>query len=320
MKIAVYLDKNFWADELAKDVEAGLSSKPYELSPKWLYDEKGSELFEQIMVLEEYYQTRTEKEILTEHADAIAQITQANTLVELGSGNSEKTLILLQAMAKDGHCERFVPFDASETAVQSSVAAATELFSGLEINGIVADFEHHLKDIPHTGKRLVVFLGGTIGNLRPNERKNFLTDIAVMMDPGDYFLLGTDLVKDSEILCKAYDDSLGVTADFNLNILNVLNRELGADFDLSQFSHVAVYNDEMDWIEMRLRSLTSQKIFISKLDMYVELEQGEEILTEISAKFKPEGIKEEIETAGLEIVSQWTDKAGDYLLNLAVAP
>ncbi len=319
-KIDTYIDSGFQQRELEKDVREGFGKEAKELPAKWFYDERGSQLFEQIMALPEYYLTNTEQKILDTHASEIAEITQADTLVELGSGNSEKTMVLLQAMTGIGHCQRFVPFDVCESAVVASLDAVQEAHPNIEAHGVVGDFHHHLEKIPHEGRRLIVFLGGTIGNFRPEERKEFLTDISNSMDSGDHFLLGTDLVKDKNRLLYAYNDAQGITADFNLNILQVLNNELEADFDLSKFSHEAIYNDQQNWIEMRLKSSCKQEAFLAKLKMCVSFSAGEEILTEISAKFTEAGIAGELEVANLSVEKQWKDEAGDYLMTLALCP
>lgn len=321
MKIKTYLDDEFKIKELEKDVREGFTKSLKEISPKWFYDNRGSELFEEIMLLDEYYQTRREREILNTYAEEISDLTQATTLVELGSGNSEKTLTLLRAMVAKGCCTRFVPFDFSESALEASINAVQEITPpDFEIEGVVGDFHYHLDKIPHEGRRLIIFLGGTIGNFRPEERKGFLADISNSMDSGDYFLIGSDLIKDKERIIGAYNDTKGVTSEFNLNILQVLNNKLGGNFNLSNFSHKAIYNEEMNWIEMRLKSKCNQEVALDKLDMCLNFSEGEEILTEISAKFSTAGMCEEIETAGLKVVKQWQDEAADYLVTLAVAP
>ncbi len=317
MVVDTYIDAEFFSKGLAEDVKEGFAKIPKQLSPMWLYDDRGSELFEEIMGLEEYYPTRREREILITYADEIAGAADVDTLVELGSGNSEKTLHLLEAMSKAGRCDRFIPFDVSEAALKSAVAVVVREHPEIEVHGLVGDFSHHLDYISQKGRRLIAFLGGTIGNFLPEQRKAFLTEVAGIMNQGDYFLVGTDLVKDKKRLEDAYQDSKGVTAEFNLNVLNVLNRELGANFNLENFEHRAFYDEEMQWIEMSLKSLKAQKVHIKKLDMNVELREGEEILTEISAKFSPDGIGEEIATAGMQVIRQWTDSAGDYMVTLA---
>ena len=320
MNVDTHLSPTFQTEELEKDVREGFAKSLKELPSKWLYDERGSELFEEITMLEEYYLTRREREILSTYAKEIAEITQADTLVELGSGNSEKTLILLEAMNELGHCSRFVPFDVSESALEASIKTVTKAHSKIEVHGVLGDFHHHLEKIPHYGKSLIIFLGGTIGNFRPTERKEFISSVVSSMDSGDYFLLGTDLVKDKETLEAAYNDSKGVTAEFNLNMLRVLNQELDGDFKLGNFSHRSFYNEDEQWIEMRLKSECQQEVVLDKLNMCVSFSPGEEILTEISAKFLKVEIAEELEAVGFQVEQQWTDVAGDYLITLALVP
>jgi L-histidine Nalpha-methyltransferase len=320
---AIVVDVHLQADDLARalldDVRSGLGQRPRTLPPKWFYDDRGSELFDQITRLAEYYPTRCEREILVREATKIAARSGADTVVELGSGTSEKTRILLQAFDETGQLRRFVPFDVSEqTLVDASHAIAAE-HPGLEVHAVVGDFEHHLPLLPTGGRRLVAFLGGTIGNMDPSQRKAFLTDLRSGLASGDSLLLGTDLVKDPGRLVPAYDDAAGVTAEFNRNVLHVINRRLGADFEPSRFAHVAVWNVPEEWIEMRLRSLVDQTVWIPALDVSIDLAAGEEIRTEISAKFRLAKVARELDAAGFELDSWWTDAAGDFALSLAFA-
>lgn len=303
---------------LAADVRAGLTSTPKTLPPKWLYDEAGSDLFEQITRLEEYYPTRREREILGAHAADIAAAARARTLVELGSGSSEKTRLLLDALAEAGTLERYVPVDVSDSALIAAAEALTEEYPDLDVHGVVADFEAHLELLPADPDRLVVFLGGTIGNFEPAPRAEFLRAVATTLRPGDAFLLGTDLVKDAGRLVRAYDDAAGVTAAFDLNVLYVVNRELGGDFDPEAFEHVAVWDADEQWIEMRLRSLREQTVHVKALDLEVSFAAGEEMRTEVSAKFTRERVERELAAAGLRHTGWWTDAAGDFALSLAV--
>ncbi|MFD3969814.1 L-histidine N(alpha)-methyltransferase [Streptomyces cyaneofuscatus] len=301
---------------LRADVLSGLTRHPKTLPPKWFYDARGSELFEDITRLPEYYPTRAEREILEERAGEIAAASGARTVIELGSGSSEKTRHLLKAL--DG-LESYVPVDVSESALTGAAESLLAEHPGLSVHALIADFTGGLA-LPGTpGPRLVAFLGGTIGNLLPEERAGFLHSVRSLLSPGDALLLGTDLVKDEETLVAAYDDASGVTAAFNKNVLNVVNRELGADFPLEDFEHVAVWNPETRWIEMRLRARRALTVKIRELDLVVPFEAGEELRTEVSAKFRQEDVREELEAAGLQLAQWWTDAAGRFALSLATA-
>ena len=294
---------------MRRDVVMGLTSHPKWLPPKYFYDDRGSELFDEITRLPEYYPTNAERSLLHAYSGEIAAVAEAECLLELGSGSSEKTRWLIDAMAERG-MSTYVPVDVSSGALRS----ATENLRGRDVfmQPVVADFERHLAELPRPGKRLVAFLGGTIGNLAPTQRAAFLNDLAAAMTPGETFLVGVDLVKDPGRLVRAYDDSAGVTAEFNRNVLTVLNRELGADFDLSSFDHVAVWDPDNEWIEMRLRATATQQVQVPGVDLKVDFEAGEEMRTEISAKFRRERIEGELAAAGLTPVGWWTD--GDYAL------
>jgi L-histidine N-alpha-methyltransferase len=315
--VDVHLAPDAAARALEADVRAGLGATPKMLPPKWFYDDRGSELFDEITRLPEYYPTRTERTILLEHARDVAELTKADTLVELGSGTSEKTRLLLDALRDGGTLERFVPFDVSEQTLRDAAAAVAREYPGVRVHAVVGDFEHHLGDLPGGGTRLVAFLGSTIGNLAPEPRAQFLADLAATLASGDALLLGTDLVKDPARLVAAYDDAAGVTAAFNRNVLAVLDRELDADFDPDAFDHVAVYDANAEWIEMRLRSRRAQHVHIGALDMDVTFGVGEELRTEISAKFRREGVERELATAGFQLAEWWTDPAGDFALSLS---
>jgi L-histidine Nalpha-methyltransferase len=304
---------------MARDIRLGLTTKPKELAPKYFYDEHGSQLFEQITELEEYYPTRAEREILSARsAEIVAAAGQPGTLVELGSGSAAKTRHLLSAM-RDADClATYVPVDISEEITHETAELLVEEYPGLAIRGLVCDFEHDLERIPNGGDgRLVAFLGGTIGNLYPDARGDFLARIAALLEPGDRILLGTDLVKDSARLEAAYNDSQGVTAEFNKNVLTVLNRELGGDFDLSRFAHVARYDVDAARMDIRLRSLVDQTVRLDGLDLTVRFAAGEEMRTEISAKFTREGLEGIYRDAGLRPDGWFTDGAEDYALSLA---
>jgi L-histidine N-alpha-methyltransferase len=299
---------------LRADVLHGLTATPKALPPKWFYDARGSELFEQITELPEYYPTRAEREILIDRADEIAAAADARTLVELGSGSSEKTRHLLDALTG---LRTYVPVDVSESALTQAGQALAAERPGLAVHALIADFtgELTLPDTP--GPRLVAFLGGTIGNLLPGERAAFLTALRGLLAPGDTLLLGTDLVKDERVLVRAYDDAAGVTAAFNKNVLAVVDRELGADFDADAFDHVALWDAGNEWIEMRLRSRTAQTVKIPALDLAVDFAAGEELRTEVSAKFRKEGVRAELAAAGLDLARWWTDAAGRFALSLS---
>ncbi|HWE89228.1 MAG TPA: L-histidine N(alpha)-methyltransferase [Pseudonocardiaceae bacterium] len=320
--IDVHLHEDYQASTLRADVLSGLRGRPKSLPPKWFYDATGSVLFERITELPEYYPTRAEREILTARAPAIAEITGAHTLVELGSGSSEKTRRLLTALRErptDNRLREFVPLDVSESALRESAAAIAADYPGLRVHGVVGDFTEHLDLLPGDGPRLVAFLGGTIGNLLPAERAKFLSGVRDVLNPGEWLLLGTDLVKDPEVLVRAYDDSAGVTAEFNRNVLRVLNRELGADFDVDAFDHVALWDAEREWIEMRLRANRSMRVNLPDLDFAVDFSAGEDLRTEVSAKFRREGVVGELADAGFELAHWWTDRAGRFAVSLARA-
>ena len=295
-----------------------MTQQPKTLPPKWFYDAVGSDLFDQITRLPEYYPTRAEAQILAARAGEIATASGADTLVELGSGTSEKTRALLDALREQGSLRRFIPFDVDPSVLQLAGQAIQQEYPGVEINAVCGDFEEHLGKIPAVGRRLVAFLGSTLGNLTPGPRAEFLVSVSEMMQPGDTLLLGTDLVKDVDRLVRAYDDSAGVTAQFNRNVLTVVNRELGADFDVPAYEHVAKWNADEERIEMWLRSTRPQRVHIAALDLDVDFADGEEMLTEVSCKFRRSGVDAELAAAGLERIHWWTDEAGDFGLSLSV--
>jgi L-histidine Nalpha-methyltransferase len=303
---------------LAEDVLDGLTRPFKELPPKHFYDAFGSELFERICELPEYYPTRTERAILRSCAGAIASATGAAEVVELGAGYATKTRVLLDALTEAGTLARYVPVDVSEATVHACADQLVAEYPGLHVHGLVGDFERHLGHLPEAaGPRLVVFLGGTIGNFLPGARRRFLRDLRTSMAPGDHLLLGTDLVKDPAILERAYDDAAGVTAQFNLNVLRVVNRELGADFDLSAFEHVAFFDRDHEWIEMRLRARSRQTVRVEALGLTVRFARGEELRTEISAKFTAERLEADLRAAGLELSGWFSDPDDLFAVTLS---
>jgi L-histidine Nalpha-methyltransferase len=306
-----------YLDALRADVRAGLTAVPKTLPPKYFYDARGSELFDEITRLPEYYLTRAETSILRRHSADIAALSRCESLVELGSGTSAKTRLLLRALLDGGTLREFVPFDVDPAVLTEASDALAAEFPGLAIAPFVGDFEHDIGSIPARGRRTIAFIGSTIGNLEPEVRARFLAQVGAALRPGDTFLLGTDLVKDAGRLQRAYDDAAGVTAAFNRNILLVVNRELDADFDVDEFRHVALWDARSEWIEMRLRSERAQRVTISDLDLVVSFAAGEELRTEISAKFRRERIEAELAAAGMRMVRFWTDQDGDFGLTLA---
>jgi L-histidine Nalpha-methyltransferase len=303
---------------LRRDVLDGLQRTPKSLPPKWFYDSVGSDLFDQITRLPEYYPTRAEAEILRSRSGEVAAASQADTLVELGAGTSEKTRQLLNALRDRGSLRGFVPFDVDAGMLSATASAVQCEYPGVEINAVCGDFEEHLTEIPDGGRRLFVFLGSTIGNLTRGPRAEFLATLAAVMRPGDSLLLGTDLVKDTGRLLRAYDDAAGVTARFNRNVLAVINRELDADFDVDAYQHVARWNTGEERIEMWLRSGRRQRVRVGALELTVDFAADEEMLTEVSCKFRPDGVQAELADAGLRRIRWWTDAAGDFGLSLAV--
>jgi L-histidine Nalpha-methyltransferase len=317
--IDVHLPRDGVLAGMAEDVREGLSSPFKELPPKYFYDERGSRLFERITALPEYYPTRAERSILEARSGEIVAAAGAGILIELGSGSAAKTRTVLGAMSDADLLDTYVPVDISEEITRDTAARLVEEYPGLRVHGIVCDYETHLERVPREEGGLIAFLGGTIGNFRPASRRSFLARIATLMYPGDRFLLGTDLVKDRAPLEAAYDDSAGVTAEFNKNVLAVLNRELGANFDLDAFEHVAFWDPDNEWVDIRLRSLAEQFIDVTALDMQVHFARMEEMRTEISTKFTPERLEESYADAGLELTDWWTDPQGLYGLSLARA-
>jgi L-histidine N-alpha-methyltransferase len=318
LSVEVQLGPDELVAALRADVLFGLTATPKEVSPTWLYDDLGCELFDQITGLPEYYPTRVERQILGAHAGAIATLTGADTFIELGSGSCEKTRVLLAALVDAGTLRHYVAFDVAESTLRSAVDAIVGEHPTVRITGIVGDFRRHLAAIPCGGRRLVALLGSTIGNLAPETRASLLDALAATMAPGDTLLLGLDLVKDRCRMVAAYDDAAGVTAAFNRNVLTRLNRELGADFDVDRFEHVARFDDRSGCIEMCLRSVGTQRVRIDDLGLSVGFADGEEIRTEVSAKFRPAQVRAELAAAGFELAEWWTDHDGDYALSLSM--
>jgi L-histidine N-alpha-methyltransferase len=315
----IHLDQHDLERSLRADVTAGLTASPKWLPPRWFYDARGSELFDEITRLPEYYPTRAERAVLTERAAEIAALTGATTLVELGSGSSEKTRLLLDALTEHGTLTDFVPLDVSATALADAVDKVAADYPLLAVHGIVGDLTRHLGVIPRGGDRMVAFLGGTIGNLIPDERAVFLADLRASLDDGEHLLLGTDLVKDPAVLVPAYDDAAGVTAEFNRNVLRVVNRDLHGEFDPDGFDHVAIWDAGREWIEMRLRARTAMRVPIRDLGLTVDFAAGEDLRTEVSAKFRRAGVERELGVAGFTLREWWTDPAGRFAVSLARA-
>ncbi len=320
LRLDSHLDPADFGDALRADARRGLTAVPKDLPPKWFYDARGSELFDDITRLPEYYPTRTERSILAERAVELVDASGADTVVELGSGTSEKTRIILDAFHGAGRLTTFVPFDVSETTLRDAAGAIATDYPGTAVHAVAGDFERHLRLLPVTGTRLVVFLGGTIGNFAPAPRAAFLSTLASTLRPGETLLLGTDLVKEPARLVRAYDDAAGVTAEFNKNVLAVLNRELGATFDPADFEHVARWDPDEEWIEMRLRARRALHVPVPAIDLTATFAAGEEMRTEISAKFRRERVEQELATAGLELITWWTDPSGDFALSLSRRP
>jgi L-histidine Nalpha-methyltransferase len=303
---------------LADDVLDGLTRPFKELPPKHFYDARGAELFDRICELPEYYPTRAERSILEANADELARITGAAELVELGSGTASKTRVLLDALQTAGTLKRYVPVDVTESMVRECAAELTGEYPGLRVHGVIGDLERHLDQVPPAvGPRIVAFLGGTIGNFPPGSRRRVLREISRLLGTDDFLLMGTDLVKDPRVLQAAYDDAQGVTAEFNRNVLRVLNRELDADFEPDDFDHVALFDAEHEWIEMRLRARREHTTIVRDLDLPVHFDAGEEMRTEISAKFTAERLQGDLLAAGMQRVRWFTDPDELFALTLA---
>jgi L-histidine Nalpha-methyltransferase len=315
--LEVHLTDDDLARQLRTDARAGLTAVPRTLPPKWFYDATGSKLYEQITELPEYYPFRAEQGLLREQAASVAELTGAAELVELGSGSSEKTRLLLDALAGAGSLRGYLPLDVSESALREAAASIARDYPDLRVHGVVGDFTRHLDRIPAGGRRLVAFLGGTIGNLEPTERGVLLRTLRSVLHEGEYLLLGTGLVTDPAVMVPAYDDAAGVTAEFNRNVLRVLNRELDADFDPEAFGHLALWNSERSWIEMRLRARRRMTVQVRGLGLELPFAEGEELRTETSAKFSETAVRDELAATGFEVVRFWTDPDRRYALSLS---
>lgn len=300
-----------------RELRRALEESPRRVPSKYFYDERGSRLFVDITHLPEYYQTRTERELLTHHAEEIARIAGARELVELGPGAAAKSRLLLDAMVTTSGLERYIPLDVSDAFIRQAALGLTAEYPTLEVYGVVGDFLHHLDHLPEGHRRLVVFLGGTIGNLNPREAERFLASLAAAIAPGDYFLLGVDLVKDRARIERAYNDSAGVTAEFNRNILNVINERFAADFEPERFRHRAFYEPRSHAIQMRLVSDREQLVSIGALDWRLTIAEGEEILTEISTKFERQATSELLARHQLTPERWFSDEENLFALVLA---
>ena len=300
-----------------ESLREGLTRSPREISPRFFYDDLGSRLFEEITELPEYYPTRTEEWVLRACAEDVIARSHPETLIELGPGAAVKTRLLLDAMKEAGSLRTYVPFDVSETMVRRVASELLGEYPNLDVHGVVADFAHHLDRLPPRGRQLCIFLGGTIGNFRPAEAARFLRHVARRLLPGDHFLLGTDLVKPVARLEAAYNDDAGITAAFNRNVLRVVNRLTGGNFDPERFAHRAVYNAGAAWIEMWLTSTDRQHVLLPGIDLEFTIERGEEILTEISAKYDRPSIEALVAGAGLEMVAFYTDPENLFALSLS---
>lgn len=307
--------------QIADDVQEGLWQSPPSLPARWFYDERGSRLFDEITRLPEYYPTRRETEILQSRSAEIVELTGATTMLELGSGMSTKTRLLLSAFTADGRSLLFVPLDVSAEVLTEAAEAIARDYPSITVEPVVADFNHPFDELPGTpGERLVIFLGGTIGNFDDDERHRFLSRIRDALAPGDHFLLGADLVKPPSRLVAAYDDSAGVTAEFNRNLIEVLRSQLDADgLYVDDFEHVARWNPVRHRVEMWLRARRDVSVHFRALDRDWKLPAGAEMLTEISVKFRLPELHDELHCHGLDVVHSWTDDEQDYSLTLAVA-
>ncbi|MFQ6392262.1 L-histidine N(alpha)-methyltransferase [Nocardia sp. KC 131] len=315
--LEIHLSDDDLTSALRADATIGLTADPKSLPPKWFYDARGSELFEQITALPEYYPTRTERALLQRVVGEIARTAQAEVLVELGAGSAAKTRLLLSALTTEGPLKTYVPQDVSSSALRAAANEIAAEFPGLAVHGVVSDFTDTLHNLPGGGRRMIAFLGGTIGNLAPTERAEFLASIHDVLEPGEQLLLGAGLVIDPAVLVPAYDDAAGVTAEFNRNVLHVLNNRLDADFEPDKFTHIALWDAENEWIEMRLEATEDMTVRVRDLDLTVEFARGEQMRTEISAKFRIDGINAEFTAAGFSTEQVWTDPDNRFALVLA---
>lgn len=315
--VDVHLPTDWAKGEMRDDIRRAFTNRPIVLPPKWLYDDRGSELFDRITRLDEYYPTEAEREILAARAADIAAITGAREVVELGSGTSDKTRTLLDAFHAAGQLERFTALDVSKATLLDAAEMLAERYEGVEVHALVGDFTRHLAHLPTGRRRLVAFLGGTVGNFYVEERHAFLGALADQLTDGEWLLLGVDLVKSIDRILGAYNDDGGLTARFIENSLTVLNESLGADFDLSRFDYVPMWDGSEERVDMRLRSIEPQRVRIAELDLDVDLGEGEEIRAEISTKFRPERLRRELADVGFDLHDVWSDSGGDFGLALA---
>lgn len=315
--LEIHLSDDDLTSALRADARLGLTADPKWLPPKWFYDARGSELFEQITELPEYYPTRTERALLERVVGEIARVAQAEVLVELGAGSAAKTRLLLSALTAEGPLKTYVPQDVSSSALRAAADEIAAEFPGLAVHGVVSDFTDTLHNLPGGGRRMIAFLGGTIGNLVPAERAAFLASIYEVLEPGEQLLLGAGLVIDPAVLVPAYDDAAGVTAEFNRNVLHVLNSRLDADFAPEKFEHIALWDAEHEWIEMRLAATEDMTVTVRDLDLTVRFAAGEQMRTEISAKFRIDGLNAELSAAGFSTEEVWTDPDKRFALVLA---
>ena len=307
--------------DIAEDVRAGLLSLPRSLPPKYFYDERGSQLFEQICATPEYYPTRTEEKLLTHYSEDIITQVRPAEIMELGSGNAQKTRRLFDACEHTDHTCSYAPLDVCESMLESVSEQLQLDYDWLDVNPLLGDYHAGLEHLPETqGTRLYVFLGGTIGNFYPGQASEFINEVKAIMRPGDYLLLGADRVKDNHILDAAYNDEQGVTAEFNLNVLHVLNRELGADFNPANFEHKAEFNSEHNRIEMHVVSRCDHIVHLQRLDEKITFHQGDGILTEVSHKYTSDGLEELVEKNGLTICNHYEPDNKYFSLVLACCP
>lgn len=317
VEVQVHLPPDWAEAQLRADARRAFANVPRTLPPRWLYDERGSQLFSAITGLPEHYPTEAEREVLRRHALEIVQRTGADTVVELGSGTSDKTRTLLDAFSETDQLRRFVALDVSQVTLVDAADQLASRYPGVQVHAVVGDFAHHLGQLPADGRRLVVFLGGTVGNFYPQERHAFFESVAAVLRPGEWFLIGVDLMKSVDRLVPAYFDSAGVTAQFILNALRVVNRQLGANFELDNFEYIPLWDPMEERMDLRLRCTGGQDVHIAALDLDVELFAGEEIRVEISTKFRLDALTAELAAAGLVVRSQWSDPNEDFALCLA---
>ena len=317
LKIDVHLDQGGAPATMAREVLEGLTARQKRLPSKYFYDERGSGLFERITEQPEYYLTRAEQALLEEHAAEIHRIARPEELVELGSGSAKKTRLLIEAGLAAGTLRRYVPVEVSQDMVERSAHRLAERYPTLEVRALVGDFDEHLSRIPDGGRRLVAFLGSTIGNFDGEEAPAFLRKIERVLHGGDWFLLGTDLVKDRRALHDAYNDAAGVTAEFNRNILNVINHHLDGDFDLERFEHVSRWNEEGSRIESYLRSVGDQRVHLAAIGLDVVFADGELLWTEVSCKYTRESVTALLAEVGLVLEHWFADADGAFALSLS---